>query len=73
MMMTEATNWLAGAETDGLRIGDSARGNIEVSYLLSYAGENLAWLKHMYKRSPIGGAGGYLDHEGEYTESVGQE
>ncbi len=68
MILKEATTWLAGAETDGLRIDASARGNIEVSFLLSYAGENLAWLKHMYKRQPINGQGGYLNHEGEYTE-----
>ena len=70
MILQEATNWLAGAEKDGLRIDDSARGNIEVSFMLSYGGENLAWLKHMYKKKALGGAGGYLNHEGEYSESV---
>ena len=45
MVLAEGTKWLAAAEADGLRIKPSAKGNIEVSPLLSYAGENLNWLK----------------------------
>jgi len=41
-----------------------------VSFLLSYAGENMEWLKNIHKRRPLGGAAGYLDHEGEYIETA---
>lgn len=64
MVLTEATNWLAGAEANGLRIAPETKGKIEVSFLLSYGGENLSWLKQLYKRKPISGPGGFLDHEG---------
>ena len=68
MLLAEATTWLATAEQDGLQINESARGNIEVSFLLSYAGENLNWLKVVNKRKPLGGSGGYVNHEGEYQQ-----
>ena len=68
MLLNEATNWLQNAEADGLRIDPETRGKIEVSYLLSYAGENLTWLKRLHKKKPLGGLGGYLDHEGDYIE-----
>lgn len=68
MVLAEATKWLAGAEVDGLRIAPETKGKIEVSFLLSYGGENLNWLKQLYKRKPISGEGGFLNHEGEYTE-----
>lgn len=45
MVLAEATKWLASAEADGLRIAPETKGKIEVSPLLSYAGENLNWLK----------------------------
>lgn len=69
MIMAEATEWLQGAETSGLKIEAGARGSIEVSFLLSYAGENLSWLKNLHKGSSLGGKGGFLNHEGEYVES----
>eukprot|EP00353_Schmidingerella_taraikaensis_P004996 CAMPEP_0185583300 /NCGR_PEP_ID=MMETSP0434-20130131/21434_1 /TAXON_ID=626734 ORGANISM="Favella taraikaensis, Strain Fe Narragansett Bay" /NCGR_SAMPLE_ID=MMETSP0434 /ASSEMBLY_ACC=CAM_ASM_000379 /LENGTH=298 /DNA_ID=CAMNT_0028202333 /DNA_START=786 /DNA_END=1682 /DNA_ORIENTATION=+ len=68
MIMAEASAWLASAEAGGLKIDASSKGNIEVSYLLSYAGENLKWLKNLHKGSSLGGKGGYLNHEGEYFE-----
>ena len=64
MVMNEATEWLEAAQEDGLQISDSAYGNIEVSFLLSYEGENLSWLKHVHKRAKLGGKIGYIDHEG---------
>ena len=45
MILAEATKWLEGAEKNGLKIAPEAKGKIEVSFLLSYHGENLAWLK----------------------------
>jgi len=68
MVMAEASKWLDGVVKNGLRIDESARGNIEVSFLLSYNGEGLNWLKQTHKRKALGGPGGYLDHEGEYIE-----
>lgn len=69
MLLAEATKWLSSAEADGLRINPEAKGKIEVSYLLSYEGENLSWLKRMYKKTSLGGEeGGYIDHEGEYLQ-----
>ena len=52
----------------GLKIASGAVGNIEVSPLLSYSGENLNWLKHIYKKASLSAPGGYLDHTGQYTE-----
>jgi len=69
-LMQEMTRWLSKAEKDGLRIDPATKGKIEVNFLLSYAGENLAWLKNIHKKKPISGAGGYLDHEGEYLETT---
>lgn len=68
MLLAESTKWLSAIEADGngLSIEPSAKGKIEVSYLVSYAGEDLHWLKRLHKKTPLGGAGGYLDHEGEY-------
>ena len=68
MIMAEATSWLANVEADGLKIAPDTKGKIEVSFLLSYGGEGLKWLKQIHKRSGLGGPGGFLDHEGEYTE-----
>jgi len=45
MILAEATKWLEGCEFEGLQIDQlSAKGNIEMSFLLSYAGENLSFL-----------------------------
>lgn len=65
MLLQESANWLMAVS--GLKIDYYAMGNIEVSPLLSYSGENLMWLKHIYKKSSLGAPGGYLDHQGEYT------
>ena len=74
MVLAEATKWLEGAEKNGLRIAPDAKGKIEVSFLLSYAGENLAWLKQQHKKKPLGPKGGFLDFEGGFTEvSEGEE
>lgn len=64
MIMQEATEWLQHPESSGLKIEPSAKGNIEVSFLLSYSGEGLNWLKNMHKGSSLGGSGGHLNHEG---------
>ena len=57
-----------------MQIEDSIRCAIEVSFLLSYEGENLSWLKHVHKNRPLGGTLGYLDHEGEFNDlMVGEE
>ena len=62
MIMNEATQWLESAEQAGLQISESARGKIEVSFLLSYAGEGLDYLAG----AGLEGEGGYINHEGEY-------
>ena len=60
--------WLESAEADGLKIDAATKGKIEVSFLLSYAGENLSWLRHVHRKNTLSGASGYIDHEGDYTE-----
>ena len=67
MYLRESQAWLQ--QVQGLKIGGSAVGKVEVSPLLSYAGENMNWLKHIFKKSSIGGEGGYLDHAGNYTST----
>ena len=62
MIMNEATQWLESAEQAGLQISESARGKIEVSFLLSYSGEGLDYLAG----AGLEGEGGYINHEGEY-------
>jgi len=69
MIMLEATQWLENAKKAGLSIEDGAQGNVEVSFLLSYAGENLNQLATDFDGSSIGGKGGFLDHEGQYCHS----
>ena len=68
MVLAEATKWLEGAEKNGLRITPEAKGKIEVSFLLTYGGEGLNWLKQTHKKKPLGGNGGYIDHDGQYVE-----
>ena len=70
MMLAEATQWLAGAQKDGLSVAPESVGKIEVSFLLSQEGENLSWLKRLFRGKSVGGnAGyGYIDHEGTYFE-----
>ena len=41
MILAEHARWLEAYESKGLRIDADTKGNIEVSFLLSYAGENL--------------------------------
>ena len=66
MILLESARWLE--HVSGLKIEASAVEKVEVSPLLSYNGENLNWLKHVYRKKTIGGEGGWLDHAGEYTE-----
>lgn len=73
MLLAEATRWLAAAEADGLRIDPATKNSIEVSFLISYEGENLLWLKRVHKKNVLGGASGYLDYEGEYSEKAVEE
>ena len=70
MMLTEATKWLEGAQKDGLIVAPENLGKIELSFLLSQEGENLSWLKHMFRGKSVGGAAGYgyINHEGTYIE-----
>ena len=65
-ILAEARTWLQGVQ--GLKIEAQAVGNVEVSPLLSYGGENLNWLKHIYKRAALSAPGGYLDHAGAYHD-----
>lgn len=58
MYLTQSTNWLKSVT--GLKVAPGAQ--IEISPLLSYAGENLNWLKHVHKGKGLQGPGGYLDH-----------
>ena len=64
MYLRESQQWLQ--QVQGLKIAGGAVGNIEVSPLLSYAGENMNWLKHIFKKTSLGSNGGYLDHAGQY-------
>ena len=41
MILDEAAHWLAPCEAEGLKIDPTTKGNIEVSFLLSYSGEHL--------------------------------
>lgn len=68
-VLKESTKWLEVARADGLKIDADTVGNVEVGFLLSYSGENLTWLKHLYKRAPISGKAGYLNFEGEFFEA----
>ena len=63
MVLEESSKWLRLVA--GLKVDAEAVGNVEISPLLSYNGENLNWLKHIYKRSSIAAPGGYLDHTGQ--------
>jgi len=46
---------------NGLKIDYAAQNKIEVSPLLSYDGENLAWLKNVFRKTTLEGPGGYID------------
>jgi len=54
-----------------LRIDPATKGAIEVSFLLSYAGENLEAL-HEKHSEVLSGTGGYIDHEGLYLAASAQ-
>jgi UDP-N-acetylglucosamine/UDP-N-acetylgalactosamine diphosphorylase len=54
-------------QVTGLKVEAGAQ--IEVSPLLSYAGENLNWLKHVHKGKGLTGPRGFIDHQGEYTKT----
>ena len=49
MILAEATKWLDEPEQDGLLINPEIKGSIEVSFLLSYEGENLKDLSQKHK------------------------
>lgn len=55
LILAEAAKWLQSAEADGLKIDPATRGNIEVSFLLSYAGENLGWLRRVHRKNALTG------------------
>ena len=63
MLLKESSTWISSVQ--GLQVDENVVGNIEVSPLLSYAGENLNWLKHIYKRQSISGPTAYLNHTGQ--------
>ena len=63
-ILKEHGTWLKSV--DGLRIDDGALNKIEVSPLLSYEGENLGWLKHVFRKTSLTAPGGYIDQQGEY-------
>ena len=52
-------SWLRSV--DGLRIEAGAVDKVEISPLLSYEGENLGWLKHVFRKTSLLAPGGYLD------------
>ena len=41
MILAEATSWLEEPIKKGLQVSDEVSGNLEVSFMLSYAGEGL--------------------------------
>ena len=74
MILAESTKWLQAHEQEGLQINASAKGHIEVSFLLTYAGEGLSWLLTKQASATgdrvFDGRGGYLDHEGNYIRQA---
>ena len=68
MVLTEHKRWLE--RCTGLKIAPATKGNIEVSFLLSYAGENLEALQHKYSAEIMSGDFGYLDFEGDYSRCM---
>ena len=71
MILAEHTRWLETCEDKGLRIDPDTKGNIEVSFLLSYAGEKLDELATKYQDEILysGELCSYIDHEGEFKSS----
>ena len=65
MFLKESQSWLQ--KVQGLKIDEQALGNVEVSPLLSYAGENLNWLANLQKGASYEAPGGFIDHTGSYT------
>lgn len=53
MILKEASEWLSKA---GVKLGEDAQDNVEVSFLLSYEGEGLDFLKDQEFNKP-----GYID------------
>ena len=66
MILAEATQWLKEFENEGLSINPNIKGSIEVSFLLSYQGENLKILTEKHKNQVLDGTTGYIDHEGDF-------
>lgn len=58
------SKWLSSV--DGLKVDAGAINKVEISPLLSYEGENLGWLKHVFRKRSLTAPGGYLDQQGEY-------
>ena len=68
MVLMEHQTWLTSVQ--GLNQESGAVQNTEVSPLLSYAGENLNWLKHIFKKSPILAPGGNLAFNGTFSQAI---
>ena len=67
MVLAQHTSWLKAACPDyDLRVDPESKGNIEVSMLLSYAGENLEQLLRGDNNDQFIGSAGYINHEGQY-------
>ena len=72
LVLQEASAWLARQEEDGLKVAEGARGKIEVSFLLSYTGENLTWLKRVQRGKAYQAPGGYVSFDGFYERITEQ-
>ena len=53
-----------------MRIDPATKGNIEVSFMLSYAGENLEALHEKNSTEVLTGTTGYINHEGYYLAQI---
>ena len=70
MILDQHKKWLEGCENWGLRIDPATKGNIEVSFMLSYAGENLEALHEKHSTEVLTGTAGFINHEGEYMAQI---
>jgi len=67
MILAEHTRWLEPCESSGLNIDPATKGNIELSFLLSYAGENLESLHAKHDGEILAGEECcYIDHAGDF-------
>ena len=68
--MDQHKKWLDACENWGLSIDPATKGNIEVSFILSYAGENLEALHEKNGTDVLTGTTGYINHEGKYLAQI---